>query len=68
MSPWFNIRIFRKEWGERHGHLPEPKKHEVRRYLDTSARVNSHLPKREQIRRAADMAADDQAMGSPEGF
>jgi hypothetical protein len=51
--------LFKKKWKENHSHLPDLNDSEKEYYLRTSARVNKNLPKDIQIKKAAEMAADD---------
>jgi hypothetical protein len=51
--------LFKKKWNQYHSHLPDLNDSEVEHYLRTSARVNKNLPKNIQIKKAAEMAADD---------
>ncbi len=65
------VKTFRRIW-EKH-FFDRPSRpttdEEIRYYLKTSARVNSHLPKNIQVQKAAEMAADDYTgSGSPEGL
>jgi len=51
--------LFKKKWSRDHSHLPHLNDREMEYYLRTSARVNKHLPRDIQIKKAAEMAADD---------
>ena len=51
--------LFKKKWSQSHSHLPDLNDREMEYYLRTSARVNKNLPKDIQIKKAAEMAADD---------
>ena len=51
--------LFKKKWNRDHSHLPHLNDREMEHYLRTSARVNKHLPRDIQIKKAAEMAADD---------
>ncbi len=65
------VKTFRRIWEKHFSDLPNrpTTDEEVRYYLKTSARVNSHLPKNIQVKKAAEMAAFDYtSSGSPEGF
>lgn len=68
MSPL--IKAFRRLWKREYYHMPnQPTTDaEIRHYIETSARVNSHLPKNIQLQKAAEMAADDYSATSPEGL
>ncbi len=68
MSPL--VQKFRRLWDKHFHHMPnQPTTDaELRHYIETSARVNSHLPKNIQLKKAVEMAADDYAPTSPEGL
>ena len=51
--------MFEKKWNQNHSHLPDLNDREMEYYLKTSARVNNDLPKDIQIKKAAEMAAED---------
>jgi len=51
--------LFKKKWNQNHSHLPDLNDREMEYYLKTSARVNKDLPKDIQIKKAAEMAAED---------
>ncbi len=71
MTPTSKTNAFRRLWDKHFSHSPgrPTTDREIQHYIDTSARVNSHLPKNIQLKKAAEMAADDYMnTGSPEGF
>jgi len=51
--------LFKKHWSKHHSELGHLNEYEIEYYLRTSARVNKHLPKNIQAKKAAEMAADD---------
>ena len=51
--------FFKKHWSRHRKPYGELNDREMEYYLRTSARVNKHLPKNIQAKKAAEMAAED---------
>jgi len=51
--------FFKKHWSKRRPEYGNLNEYEIEYYLRTSARINKHLPKNIQAKKAAEMAADD---------